>query len=137
MCWRLLPVVAFNVLYGVFLVRSGYGLFGVALSSSVSFVLLFVVMSWFLWSRAGESLSRYRGDLVSMLQPLAVMFLLVGGVEYGLPALAGRWMPPGYWGRFLLAASGAGLYAAIYWTYYHRACRHLDMLQPLRVRNLT
>jgi O-antigen/teichoic acid export membrane protein len=126
-CWRHLPVVVFNVALGLYLVHLGYGLFGVALSSALSFLLLFAALFWVLWSELADVLRRHAREMLSMALPITVMLGLSISLYYGVLERVDN--------DYLGTGLSLAIYGAAYWIFYHAACKRIERLRPIRIRS--
>lgn len=122
-CWRVPPVLLINVVLGVVLVRHGYGLYGIALATIISFGLLFLVLFAFLRRKLAHS---WPDDAIftwKLLPPIIVMCLLLFVLPHGTHALLSS-----VYARGVLAAL---LFEIIYGAFYYPiATRHDDLPSP-------
>ncbi|MCD6416621.1 MAG: oligosaccharide flippase family protein, partial [Planctomycetes bacterium] len=125
--WRLPPILVFNVVLGIVLVGQGYGLFGVALSTALSFVLLAVVLTGFLWSKLRLGAARRRRYLFALAAPVVVIYLLINCLSLTVR----RFVPDVYAG----AALSIGIYCGVLWLLYRAASARLALLKTFRLRD--
>lgn len=121
------PVLVANVLLSILLVKQGFGLSGVAASSSISFLLLSVALLGFLSRRLTEKGKEWRRHLVGLALPFPVMIFFLWALSASLPRLLSN--------DYVTAAVCVLLWWAIMFLLHRWASHRFLLLQDLMPRS--
>ncbi len=117
------PVLGTNVLLSIVLVKQGFGLSGVAASSSLSFLLLALALVGFLSRKLESKGSQWRRHLVGLVMPVPVMLLTYWALRSLVPRFVSN--------DDLAGAVGVLIWWAVMLLLYRQASRKLPLLRGM------